>query len=60
MKKDIDSEELQKELDKVTEVGREIGVSGTPAFIVGKTFIPGYVGEDGLKSAINAEREKNK
>ncbi|MCB9982764.1 MAG: DsbA family protein [Rhodospirillales bacterium] len=60
MKEDIASGEIEKELDKVTEVGREIGVSGTPAFIVGKTFIPGYVGEDGLKDAIKAEREKNK
>lgn len=59
MKKDISGGEIEKELDKVTEVGREIGVSGTPAFIVGTTFIPGYIGAEGLKDAIKAEREKN-
>ena len=60
MKKDIASGELEKELQKVLDVAREIGVSGTPAFIVGSSFIPGYVGEEGLKQAIKAEREKRK
>lgn len=57
-KADIDSGEIDKELDMVTKVGREIGVSGTPAFIVGDKFIPGYIGEDGLKNAIAEERKK--
>ncbi len=60
MKKDLDSGEIEKELNQVMEVAREIGVSGTPAFIVGKTFIPGYVGEDGLKQAIADERKRMK
>lgn len=54
----IDSGEIDKELDMVTKVGREIGVTGTPAFIVGDKFIPGYIGEDGLKGAI-ADARKN-
>lgn len=58
MKADIASGDIEKELQKVLSVGREIGVSGTPAFIVGDTFIPGYVGIDGLKDAIKAERAK--
>jgi protein-disulfide isomerase len=60
MKKDIESGDLEKELDKIVEVAREIGVSGTPAFIVGETFVPGYIGEDGLKQAIKEERQKMK
>ncbi len=60
MKKDIASGEIDKELEKVMSVAREIGVSGTPAFIVGKTFVPGYIGEDGLKQAIANERKKMK
>lgn len=58
-KADIASGEIEKELDRVSEVGREIGVSGTPAFIVGDTFVPGYVGEDGLRNAIAEERKKD-
>ena len=60
MKKDIADGSVEKELDAVMDVAREIGVSGTPAFIVGKSFIPGYVGEQGLKDAIKAERESMK
>ena len=60
MKKDIAGGKIEKDLEKVMAVAREIGVSGTPAFIVGSTFIPGYVGEDGLKQAIEDERKKMK
>ena len=58
MKKDIAGGEIEKELGRVMEIAREIGVSGTPAFIVGRTFIPGYTGEEGLKQAIAEERRK--
>lgn len=57
-KADIAGGEIDKELDMVSKVGREIGVSGTPAFIIGDTFVPGYIGEDGLKNAIAEERKK--
>lgn len=60
MKQDIADGNIEEELNKVMSVASEIGVSGTPAFIVGETFIPGYIGEDGLKEAIKAEREKAK
>ena len=58
-KADIASGEIEEELDTVSKVAREIGVSGTPAFIVGDTFVPGYVGEDGLRNAIAEERKKD-
>lgn len=60
MKKVITSGELDRELDKVMSVAREIGVSGTPAFVVGSQFIPGYVGKEGLVEAIKEERAKMK
>jgi predicted DsbA family dithiol-disulfide isomerase len=60
MKKDIESQEIKDELVKDMTVAGEIGVQGTPAFIVGTTFIPGYVGEEGLKQAIADVRAKAK
>lgn len=60
MKKAVASGELDKELEKVMSVAREIGVSGTPAFVVGNTFIPGYVGKEGLIEAIKEARAQNK
>lgn len=60
IKKDLASGEVEAELQKNIEISQKVGVQGTPAFIVGSTFIPGYVGEEGLKQAIEAERAKKK
>jgi protein-disulfide isomerase len=60
LKEDIASEAVQTELNKDIEIARQIGVQGTPAFIVGTSFIPGYVGEEGLKKAIAEARSKTK
>jgi len=58
MKKDIASGDIETELKNIMEVSRDIGVSGTPAFIIGDKFIPGYVGESGLRQAIEETRAK--
>ena len=59
MRKD-ENGEIAKELDKSLEVARSIGVSGTPAFIIGDQFVPGYIGEDGLKNALEEARSAKK
>ncbi len=60
MKKDANSSEVQVEINADLELGREIGVRGTPAFVVGKKFYPGYLGPEGLKNAIDEVRKKQK
>lgn len=60
MKKDAESDAVKKQIDEDLELARTIGISGTPAFIVGKTMHGGYLGEDGLKQAIEDEREAAK
>ncbi len=58
MKVDANSQEINQQLAKDMELSQKIGVQGTPAFVIGKTFIPGYVGVDGLKDAVAKERAK--
>ncbi|MCC6598736.1 MAG: DsbA family protein [Alphaproteobacteria bacterium] len=58
VKKDLASGEIEEALNKNIEISRKIGVQGTPAFVVGTTFIPGYIGEEGLKQAIAEQRKK--
>lgn len=58
MKKDAASEEIGKEIEKSMTAAREIGVNGTPAFIINGTLYPGYLGPDGLAASIASEREK--
>lgn len=59
MKKDAASEETQQILAKNMEITQKAGINGTPAFIIGDTLYPGYLGPDGLKDAIEESRNKN-
>lgn len=58
MKEDAISDAVEEHLQKDIDVSRKIGVQGTPAFIVGTQFIPGYVGVDGLKDAVSKARDE--
>ena len=60
LKADATSKEISEQLEKDSRIASEVGVQGTPAFIIGSQFIPGYVGEEGLKQAIEEERAKLK
>lgn len=54
--KDMNSQEISEEVKSSLNIGREIGVRGTPAFIVGDEFYGGYIGAEGLKDAIAKAR----
>ena len=58
MKKDAASDEICKMVQADIALAREIGINGTPAFIVGNELFPGYIGEDAMKQAIAAVRQK--
>lgn len=58
MKADVNSEELEEKMNMMAEVTNDIGIRGTPAFIVGTSLFPGYMGEDGLLRSINSAREQ--
>jgi protein-disulfide isomerase len=58
LKADANSEKIAAQLEKDMVIAREVGAQGTPAFIIGTQFIPGYVGEEGLKTIIAEERAK--
>lgn len=57
MKKDAESPEVNADIQKSVDAAREIGIQGTPAFIVGDTLYRGYLGPDGLKKAIEEARK---
>ncbi len=57
-KADLDAPELKKRLQTVLLQGREIGASGTPAFIIGDRMIPGALDAETLKAAIAAARAR--
>ena len=55
---DLGSKDLQKELQKNLELGRALGLTGTPSYVVGNQILSGAVGYDELKKAIAKAREE--
>ncbi len=55
-KKDAADPALEANLQKGIEMGHDIGVNGTPGFIIGDQLYPGYLGEEGLMKAITDAR----
>lgn len=56
-KVDAASEEVKAEIAKHRDLALKLGIQGTPGFVVGKKLYPGYLGEDGMKAAIQTARE---
>lgn len=59
-KKDAESEETTKAIDKSRALALELEINGTPGFVVGNKIYPGYLGEEGFKKAIETARAENK
>ena len=60
IKKDMESPEVRAALQENVGLGDKLGVSGTPAFVVGDTVISGAVGADPLRQAIAGVRQCGK
>jgi protein-disulfide isomerase len=52
----MDEDSITEQLDEVRQLGQEIGVRGTPFFIVGDTIVPG-ADLEALERALNAALE---
>lgn len=49
---DFTSRAVEEELDRNLELGRALGIGGTPSYIVGDRILPGAVGYEAMKAAI--------
>ena len=56
--KDADSDAVKATIGKNMEVARDLGINGTPAFIVGDQLIPGYIGVQNMKELVADARKK--
>ena len=57
LKKDADSKDVRAQIEKNIDLARQLGINGTPGFIIGDTLNPGYMGLDNLKQAVAAARK---
>jgi protein-disulfide isomerase len=55
--KDAESDEVRLTLDENVRLAREIGIQGTPGYIIGDQFVSGAVGFNNLKTQIIAARK---
>jgi protein-disulfide isomerase len=53
---DLPGEEVRNTLAESTQLARELGIRGTPGYVVGTTVIPGAIGAAGLKERIASSR----
>lgn len=60
MKKDADGKDIREAIEKNLALGRELGIRGTPGFIIGDMLAPGYIGFDSMKAGIDAVRQGKK
>jgi protein-disulfide isomerase len=56
LKKDMNDDAIAKQVQANIELGGEIGVRGTPMFIVGEAIYPGALQYDQLKKAVDDAR----
>jgi protein-disulfide isomerase len=55
--KDLESPALKAEIKKNLDLGRALGLTGTPSYVVGNTILSGAVGYEKLKEAVAAARK---
>ena len=53
---DLKNDSLKAEIDRNLLLGRDLGLTGTPSYIVGDRILSGAVGYDRLKEAVAAAR----
>lgn len=57
LEKDSQSKEVHEAIQKSRNIAAQIGINGTPAFIVDAQLFPGYIGADALEEAIEKARK---
>ncbi len=60
LQKDVESAEIRNALQENMALGDKLSLSGTPAFVVGETIIPGAVGLEPLKQLVDNVRQCGK
>ena len=53
---DLNSKAIEAEIQKNLELGRALGLTGTPSYVVGNKILSGAVGYEALKEAVEAAR----
>lgn len=56
LRQDMQSSDIDEQLDRNYALARSLGVRGTPAFIIGDELVPGALSMDDFKQKVQAQR----
>lgn len=56
LKADVESADVKAQIQKTLEMARNLGIRGTPGFIIGEKIFPGYIGVEGLRKGLKEAR----
>jgi len=56
LKEDANSPTIRAEIEKNLALGRDVGIAGTPAFVIGDDALRGHYGLDALRKVIADKR----
>ena len=57
LQKDMKGDDIQKTIQRNEDLGKALQVNGTPAIVIGNTFVPGAISKDELKKLITEARK---
>ena len=57
LRQDMDAPAVREELEKNRKLARALGITGTPAFVIGDEFVPGAVNAQELRELIQRARK---
>ena len=57
LKKDMEAPVVEEELLKTRQLAEKLGIQGTPAFVIGNQFFPGYIEAPVMIDAINSAKK---
>jgi len=57
LKKDAESKEVRTMIEANLALARDLGIRGTPGFIIGDTLSPGYIGYSAMKDIVEQTRQ---
>ncbi|MGH1378596.1 MAG: DsbA family protein [Alphaproteobacteria bacterium] len=56
LKADAKSASISASIDKSSSMAKDLGIRGTPGFVIGNEIYPGYIGIDSLRKAVEKAR----
>ena len=58
LKADMNAPEVEDHLKETMRLSRELGIEGTPAFVIGEELVPGAASLDQLQALVTKARDE--